>query len=63
MIGIYLIFISQDQRKEVELMDDCVAEALTKRAVPITIITSVATYMAIRNGFLRVSDFSISFFK
>ncbi|XP_055320097.1 uncharacterized protein LOC129577320 [Sitodiplosis mosellana] len=42
-----------DRRKEVELLDDCIGEALTKRAVPITIALSAATYFAIREGFLK----------
>lgn len=44
----------QDRRKELELLDDCLGEALTKRAVPVTIALSAATYLAIREGFLKV---------
>lgn len=52
------IDVLQDRRKEVELLDDCIGEALTKRAVPITITLSAATYLAIREGFLKVSCLS-----
>lgn len=48
------IDVFQDRRKEVELLDDCIGEALTKRAVPITITLSASTYLAIREGFLKV---------
>ncbi|XP_031641008.1 OCIA domain-containing protein 1-like [Contarinia nasturtii] len=44
---------TMDRRKELELFDDCLGEALTQKAVPVTIALSAATYMAIKEGFLK----------